>query len=52
VLVTVTESGAATVQETRRQRTAWLAQRLAELAPADRATLAQASVILQGLADA
>ncbi|SDQ65378.1 MarR family transcriptional regulator [Quadrisphaera sp. DSM 44207] len=50
VLVALTDAGARHVRETRRRRDAWLAARLAELAPADREVLARAVVLLQGLA--
>jgi DNA-binding MarR family transcriptional regulator len=51
VLMSVTEAGATVVLETRRQRTAWLAKRLAELTPEERATLAEASRIALRLAE-
>ena len=51
VLVAVTESGAATVRETRRRRDAWLARRLAALTPAERDVLARAAEILRRIAD-
>ena len=47
VLMSITEAGAAEVRETRRRRTAWLADRLAELDPAEREILAQAAVLLR-----
>ncbi len=50
VLVALTGPGAATVRETRRRRDAWLARRLAELTPDERATLAAASDILRRIA--
>lgn len=50
VLVALTDAGAATLRETRRRRDAWLARRLAELTPAERATLAAASDILRRIA--
>ena len=50
VLVALTEDGARHVKETRRRRDAWLAGRLAELDPADRAVLARAAALLQELA--
>jgi DNA-binding MarR family transcriptional regulator len=46
VLVAITEAGANEVRETRRRRDAWLAKRLADLPPEDRATLARAAEIL------
>ena len=49
--MSVTERGAAVVQETRKQRTAWLAKRLAELTPEERATLARASEIALRIAE-
>ena len=51
VLVALTDSGAATVRETRRRRDAWLARRLAALTPADRDVLARAAEILRRIAD-
>jgi len=48
----VTDHGARIIEETRKQRTAWLAQRLAELTPAERTTLAEASQLVLRLADA
>jgi len=51
VLMSVTDQGLRVVQETRRQRTAWLAQRLAELSTDERATLAEASRIALRLAE-
>jgi DNA-binding MarR family transcriptional regulator len=51
VLVAVTEHGLEVVYETRRRRNAWLAQRLAELTPGERATLAAASTIVSRLAE-
>jgi DNA-binding MarR family transcriptional regulator len=51
VLMSVTDQGLRVVQETRRQRTAWLARRLAELTPDERATLAEASRIALRLAE-
>jgi DNA-binding MarR family transcriptional regulator len=50
IVVTVTPDGAAVVRETRRRRDAWLARRLAELAPAEREVLAQAGEILRRIA--
>jgi DNA-binding MarR family transcriptional regulator len=52
VLVSVTDHGARIIEETRKQRTAWLAQRLAELTPAERTTLAEAAQLVLRLADA
>jgi DNA-binding MarR family transcriptional regulator len=51
VIVRITESGAAAVTATRRQRDAWLARRLADLDPEERAVLAHASHILRRIAD-
>jgi DNA-binding MarR family transcriptional regulator len=51
VIVGLTESGTLAVQETRRRRDAWLARRLADLEPKERAILAQASEILRRIAD-
>ena len=50
VLITVTEAGRTEVRETRRRRDAWLAKRLADLAPDERATLAAASTLLRRIA--
>jgi len=50
VLVTITSAGEQEVLETRRRRDAWLAQRLAGLTLAERATLAEATEILQRIA--
>jgi DNA-binding MarR family transcriptional regulator len=51
VIVRLTEPGALAVKETRRRRDAWLARRLAELHPSERAVLAEASEILRRIAD-
>ncbi len=51
VLMQLTGPGRATVEATRRRRDAWLARRLAELAPEERRTLAAASEILRRIAD-
>ena len=51
VLVALTETGAATVRETRRRRDAWLARRLAALTPAERDVLARSAEILRRIAD-
>jgi DNA-binding MarR family transcriptional regulator len=51
VLMSITDQGLAVVQETRRRRTAWLAQRLAELTPDERAVLKEASTIVLRLAE-
>lgn len=47
VVLTVTPEGRALVQRVRRRREAWLAQRLQELTPEERATLAAATPILE-----
>lgn len=52
VVVTLTAEGTAVVRETRRRRNAWLARRLAELTPAEREVLAEASEILRRVAAA
>ena len=52
VLVALTEQGRVVVRETRQRRDAWLARRLAELTPAERATLAEAAALLQRVAQA
>lgn len=46
VLVSLTAAGDAVVRETRERRTAWLDERIAELAPQERDTLAAAAAIL------
>ena len=51
VLVSLTAAGQRVVVETRKRRTAWLAQRMSELSADERATLAQASAILLRLAE-
>jgi DNA-binding MarR family transcriptional regulator len=51
VLMSVTERGAAVIHETRKRRDAWLAKRLAELTPEERATLAAASRIALRIAE-
>jgi DNA-binding MarR family transcriptional regulator len=50
VVVTLAPEGAAVVRETHRRRDAWLARRLAELTPRERAVLAEASEILRRVA--
>jgi DNA-binding MarR family transcriptional regulator len=50
-IVTLTESGTRAVAETRLRRTEWLARRLADLEPNERAVLAEASLILRRIAD-
>jgi DNA-binding MarR family transcriptional regulator len=49
VKLTVTEKGRELVQQSRRLREAWLAQRLRELSPEERAALRAAAPILQRL---
>lgn len=49
VLVTVTAEGVRLLKEDRRRRTAWIAQRLAELTPDERAVLHAATPILERL---
>jgi DNA-binding MarR family transcriptional regulator len=49
VVLSVTEEGRAVVQRARRRRDAWLAKRLKELSPQERATLRAAAPILEKL---
>jgi DNA-binding MarR family transcriptional regulator len=49
--IQLTETGAQAVEETRRQRDVWLAHRLADLTPRERAVLAEAAEILRRIAD-
>ena len=49
VVLTVTSEGRGLVQRTRRRREAWLAQRLAELSPEERAALRAAAPVLEKL---
>jgi DNA-binding MarR family transcriptional regulator len=49
VVLTVTEQGRAVVQQSRRLREAWLAQRLRELSPQERALLRAAAPVLEKL---
>lgn len=51
VVLTATEAGLALMHETRTRRDAWLAQRVMELSPEHRRILAEATVIMKGLAD-
>jgi DNA-binding MarR family transcriptional regulator len=51
VIVRLTPQGRATVRETRRRRDAWLARRLADLEPAERQVLADATHLLRRIAD-
>ncbi|MBP2457754.1 DNA-binding MarR family transcriptional regulator [Clavibacter michiganensis] len=52
VTVSITGPGQRVVQETRRQRSAWLSLRLAELTADERATLGEAAVLLGRMAAA
>ena len=52
VILTVTPEGRSLVQRVRRRKEAWLAQRLAELSPQERATLREAAPILEKLSQA
>jgi DNA-binding MarR family transcriptional regulator len=52
VVLTVTTSGRDLVLRTRRRREAWLAKRLAELSPQERAALRAAAPILEKLSQA
>ena len=52
VILTVTPQGRSLVQRVRRRKEAWLAQRLAELSPQERATLREAAPILEKLSQA
>ena len=49
VVLTVTEQGRELVSQARRRRDAWLAKRLTELTPQERATLRAAAPILEKL---
>jgi DNA-binding MarR family transcriptional regulator len=49
VILTVTPEGRSLVQRVRRRKEAWLAQRLAELSPQERAILREAAPILEKL---
>jgi DNA-binding MarR family transcriptional regulator len=49
VILTVTDQGRDLVHQSRRAREAWMAQRLRELTPQERATLRAAAPILQRL---
>jgi DNA-binding MarR family transcriptional regulator len=49
VVLTATDQGREVVHQTRRLREAWLAQRLRELTPAERALLRQAAPLLEKL---
>jgi len=52
VVVTLTDAGRDRIAETRRRRARWLDERLADLSPADRATLARATEILTAMNEA
>jgi DNA-binding MarR family transcriptional regulator len=52
VLLAASPAGTALLREDRRRRDAWLAQRLAELAPEDRDVLRRAAAVLDRLATA
>jgi DNA-binding MarR family transcriptional regulator len=52
VVLTVTDQGKEVVRQSRRLREAWLAQRLRELTPQERALLRQAAPILEKLSQA
>jgi DNA-binding MarR family transcriptional regulator len=49
VMLTATDQGKELVRQSRRLRDAWLAQRLRELSPAERATLRAAAPVLEKL---
>ena len=49
VVVSLTETGRATLEADRRSRDAWLARRLADLTPSERAVLREAAPILERL---
>ena len=50
VVIDLTDSGRAVVDETARRRDAWVEEALAELDPAERALLAQAATLMQRIA--
>jgi DNA-binding MarR family transcriptional regulator len=52
VILTVTEAGRGVVKESRRLRDAWLARRLKELTPQERAALRAAAPVLEKLSQA
>ena len=52
VILSVTSSGRELVQQIRRRREAWLARRLAELTPQERAALLAAAPVLEKLSQA
>ena len=49
MILTVTREGRSLVQKVRRRKEAWLARRLAELSPQERAILREAAPILEKL---
>ncbi|NMM16981.1 MAG: MarR family transcriptional regulator [Cellulomonas sp.] len=51
VVVSLTDAGVTEVKETLRRRDTWLAERLAELNPAERSTMAAAARLMRGIAD-
>ena len=51
VIVTITPTGEALIAETRRLRTAWFSQRLAELTPDERATLEAVVPVLRRISE-
>lgn len=50
VVVSLTDAGVTEVKETLRRRDVWLTGRLAQLTPAERATLAAAAQLMRGIA--
>ncbi len=50
VLLMATEAGLDLMHETRKRRDAWLAQRVMKLSPDQRRVVAEATVIMKGLA--
>ena len=51
VIVTITDTGLTLIHETRRLRTAWFTRRLAELTPAERASLEAVIPVLRHIAE-
>ena len=51
VIVTITESGLALIHETRRLRTAWFTQQLAQLTPDERGSLEAVIPVLRRIAE-
>jgi DNA-binding MarR family transcriptional regulator len=49
VMISLTEAGASVIEESRRRKEVWLAQRLVELTPAQRQILREAAPILEML---